>query len=554
MSRELQSGICDDDPNYPATTNDQAEGLAFCGDGVVVLANNDSLGAFGDSASACAEFHAQATTPNDGNSFPDHGVGTLRKSGTLPNTGYVISDWKDVLRLLYTGCKNTDGSCANTVDRIARCSSPERQELIANWANLFEGVACPQAAGCPAGLRHAYRRDDYSGTTGNFLSFIGVAQVYSYYQEARTSVVGGVPLKIQEPPQNHSFCDGGHAEGLLPTHLGPATAQFPDGEPLYTNADPIRTPCAPEDDLCGPDGKLAVVRAVRTEPYVPGNAYATHQCKRSFEYKQYINTALPVCPDRTKPSAGRCRFPFFEDGSFKTFNCLTSARQASPAAVAGTDGRVYNFVIHENDGTVIFEDGRTRRMPYVAQWRQNQARLDNSPLANGKAFTPSQLVCIESDATRTIGCLTANSRCTLGFAGREAAFNDTQPTVHLANEPVKLNGLTSSNANIAAEAYPLSRLLWLNASRGFENIMIDCKNRGGSKAYCEDQRRIAQEFFNVGQAGNLLTNICLDSGYIPLETAVCKGAQSRATCGAPTSQILSDCAIDPSDYDLLVNN
>ena len=142
----------------------------------------------------------------------------------------------------------------------------------------------------------------------------------------------------------------------------------------------------------------------------------------------------------------------------------------------------------------------------------------------------------------------------VGFAGREAAFNSTQPTVHLAQEPVRVNGFTASNANINNQTYPLSRFLYMNASRGFENIMVDCKNRGGSKAYCEDQRRIAQEFFTVGQPGNLLGGICSNAGFIPLAASSCVGSAGSATCGATTSQALASCAVDSSSYDSLTNN
>lgn len=553
MSRELQNGICDDDPNFPSTSNDQAEGLAFCADGLVILGANDSIGAFGQDAAACSTFHSSTTTPNTGNTFNSTGVGQLRKSGVLAS-GYAIADWKDVVRLVYTGCKNTDGLCANNNDRVVRCDSAVRKEVVSNWGNLFEGVACPQSTGCPTGLRQAYRRDDKSGTTGVFLALIGVAADVNKNLLSRTAFIGGVPVKVQDLPANSAFCDGGEVEGLLPSHIGPATAAFPSGEPLFTNADPIRTNCAAEDDLCGPDGKLALVRPIRsTDASVP-NPYPTHQCKRLFEYKTYLSTALPVCPDRTKPSAGRCKFPYFESAGFKTFNCMNSARQTNPLAVPGSDGRAYNFLVHQQDGTVEYQDGAAKKMPVVAQWRQNMVKLDNSALANGKAFAAADYVCTESDATRNIGCLTANSKCTLGWAGREAAFNNGQPTVHLANEPVLLNGFTPSNANIGAEVYPFARNLFVNATRGFENIMVDCKNRGGSKAYCEDQRRIAQEFFNMGQPGNLLPQICSNAGYIPLDAAVCKGATASAACGAPTIQPLSACGIDTASYDSLANN
>jgi|GEM_PF-3343493 len=554
MSRELQNGICDDDPNIEGglTVNNQAEGLAICSDGIVILANNNSLGAFGDDAAACSAFHASSTTPNTGNTFVNNGVGRLRTSGTL-STGYVISDWRDVLRLVYTGCRNTDGTCAGTTDRVTRCGGADRASVINNWGELFQGVACTGSAGCAGGLRHAYRRDDSSGSTGVFLELLGVAFNAAANLTSRTSLVSGLGgVNITPIPANLSFCDGGQVEGMIPTHLGAVSAQFPSGQPLYTNGDPIRKPCAAEDDLCGPDGSLGVVRAIRSTDQI-ANPYPTHQCQRLFDYNQFINTALPVCPDRTKPSAGRCRFPFYASGSFKTFNCLTSQRQSSPSAVAGTDGRSYNYVVHDTTpaGTVLFQDGSTRRMPYTAMFRQNMANLNNSALfSSGTVFGPSDYVCTESDATRNIGCLTSRSRCTIGYAGREAAFNAGQ-TAHLDNEPALIDGFEPSNAAINAGTYKFSRFLWLNAIRGFENIMLDCVDRGGTQAYCESQVRIAQEFFNVGQPGNLVTTACTNAGFIPLTAPICRGAMASATCGAPTTP--ADCTIDTRTFASLTN-
>lgn len=569
LSRALGSNVCDDDPDYdegpPLTVsgvNTTAESLGFCADGLVIAVNNNSLGAFGEDAAACAAFHAQAQTPNDGNTFLNQRVGNLRFTGTLPS-GAAISDWRTVIRLLYTGC--VSGTCATSTaaERVARCSNPDRLALVQNWGLLFQGVACPQSAGCPQGLRHAYRRDDSSGTTNVFLELIGVAANPAVNLTSRQSLISGsITQTITPGVANQAFCDGGQVEGMLPTSLGPANSFFPSGEPLYDGGDPIRTPCAPEDDLCAADGRLGVVRAIRSTDTALDEPYPDHQCQRRFAYVQYINSSLPVCPDRTKPSAGRCRFPIFESGTFRTFNCLASRNQVDGKAAAGTDGRAYNFVAHAEDGagTVYFQDGATRRMPVTAMWRQNMAQLNTGALFNGKQFVASDYVCTESDATRNIGCLVANSRCTIGYAGREATFNTSQPTVHLANEPAKLNGFEPSNANIGAGAYPFSRLLYLVANRGFENIMLDCVDRGGSQKYCEDQVAIANAIYNTSDApGNLVGPICNNAGYIALSQPVCVGGQATTAtpttpaCGAPAVQPLEACRPDTRSFASLTN-
>ena len=56
------------------------------------------------------------------------------------------------------------------------CGTDLRKSLIKNWRNLFT-TACPGgSAHCPAGLTHAWRRPDVSGTTDAFQGVLRVAQ------------------------------------------------------------------------------------------------------------------------------------------------------------------------------------------------------------------------------------------------------------------------------------------------------------------------------------------------------------------------------------------
>ena len=86
--------------------------------------------------------------------------------------------------------------------------------------------------------------------------------------------------------------------------------------------------------------------------------------------------------------------------------------------------------------------------------------------------------------------------------------------------------------------YPFQESLYIAAIGGFENLWVDCKARGGSNAYCTDQYRIAQEFYDMGP---IATNACRIAGFVPLPTPVCIGAQESAGCGAPTVQPLEAC-------------
>lgn len=551
MSRQMDSSICEDDN---ASTN--AEGLAVCRDGLVIVTSNASLGMYGDDAASCAAFNALADTDNTGTPpvFPDNGVGNMRSSGTLPNTGYVIGggtlagtgeEWTDVPRLIFTGCQNDDGACAAADDRVARCGSDIRRELVASWDLMFEGTDCGTdtcTTGSPdGGLRFAFRRDDNSGTTGVFLELLGVAVNLG----SRQSIVSfGVPIAATAMPPRLAFCDGGMTEGYFPTNYAdpalPTTDPnfYPQAVPRFDRGDPIRKPCAPEDDLCAFDGRLGLVRPVIS---TGSFSYPDYQCGAVFELKQFINTPRRVCPDGSQPFGGACWRPFYQSGAFKTFDCLNDAASRASTVPTTVDGRSYNYVqVDQNGATQFIIPGS---LPVVPQWRMNAAELDTGFAgAFGFQFNTGKgdHVCIEADATRNIGCFVGQSDCTMGYAGREAAYS-TATNDTLFNEPVLLDGQPPSDAAIAGGTYPFARELWINALNGFENMSADCAARGESPQYCADQLAIANAFFNVGQPGNPVAGICQAAGYIGRSAPLCVGTQASAGCGRPVAQAVADC-------------
>jgi hypothetical protein len=435
---------------------------------------------------------------------------------------------------------------------------------MSNWGYLFDsgvvagdtGVDCPEG-NCCNGLRQAYRRDDSSGTTGVFLELLGLGfsssnlatrgRVVSVLGACQgTTGTDGVPLV------NHSFCDGGDLEGFFPT---------PAGGGAFVKGDPITKPCRPEDDMCGTNGQMGVVRGIRS-PREGG--FPANQCtKNRFARRPFLTTSsCAVCPDGKVPAGGLCWAPYYAvdrngDGDItdpgdRDFNCLNASDSRPPDAAITLDGRVFNYVWRDINGNLIFTPGDPD-VPEVAQWRQNMAVLRTGITYPGGAFPTSQnvacvasgasvartyaggVVCQEASATTIIGCLTANTTCTLGWAGREAALNapydDNQ-------EAVKLAGFPADDSSIVSRDYPFARELFVNAIGGFENITADCLNRGGSAAYCADEVAISQEFYDMTP---LARTSCSDAGYIPLSASRCVGAQLTAGCGRPTVQAKSQC-------------
>lgn len=570
MSRELDSHICDDDFLAPNTSNVSAQELAIARDGIVIVTDNTSYRQYADSAAACPSGSANSDngspfTPNAAYS----GAGKLRSAGTITledGTSYTVgangTGWKDVLRLIYTGCDNTQGTCAS-IARATRCTSSARKTILDHWEYIQESgavsgdtsVACSgnSAATCgsgtDAGLRAAYRRDDTSGTTGVFLGLLGLANNTSVNLAGRTRWPGSLGA-WQTIPTAHLFCDGGSLEDFMfdanPT-LDPAIGNFPAlrtgaNPAVNPQGDPITKPCKAEDVLCGYDHRIGVVRPIRSGEGI--NQYPPFQCTKSlFQYVQYISTSLRICPDGSVPKAGQCQFAYYLDSSsVKHFNCVSNV-DTKPSSVPTTyDGRVYNYLMHD-DTTGAPEFITAGSLPQVAQWRQHMATLQTTGLKIGGPIPAANIACEEADATRNIGCIVGKTTCTMGWAGREMAatnpYDDSQEAFRLVNPAGTItqptdNALTTTDP---VQGYPFARSLFLNAIGGFKNVTADCSARGGSSAYCADEVTIVNSLLHQNAS---VQQIITQAGFIPFPggNGVCTSPLAAATCGDP---VASDC-------------
>src|SRR5258708_22745670 len=133
-----------------------AEGIVIGLDGIAIvasaLAGNNCGGGLAFSAS-----HSFAVTDSTGNpvlNCPGCDAGT--------NT-YHLTDWKDVLSLIYGGKPHAPAT--------ADCNGDVRKSLVNNWASLFE-AACSGST-CTT-LRHAWRRSDLSATSDTLLALLGL--------------------------------------------------------------------------------------------------------------------------------------------------------------------------------------------------------------------------------------------------------------------------------------------------------------------------------------------------------------------------------------------
>jgi hypothetical protein len=193
MSRFLQATATCAFPEQPTTGPKSAksaalaEGISFALDGIVIVGApthtttcNDDPGLAGTDPEDCdsttgasAGFaYARTITVTDENTTP--GIQCAKCTGgsgdqyTL-GQGSAANGWKDVLRIIYTGATMDVSNAATTIaDRD--CDGDLRHTIVNHWGDMFQndctGGSCTQ-------LKHAFRRDDESGTTDTFLTLIG---------------------------------------------------------------------------------------------------------------------------------------------------------------------------------------------------------------------------------------------------------------------------------------------------------------------------------------------------------------------------------------------
>jgi hypothetical protein len=251
MSRELNGAAC---TTLGATIGQEMIGL----DGLSIVAANQTGG------------DSQADTAGTGDDCSDNITGGISLAvpgcttamGCDASGNYVFTDWKDVLAMVYGGQNHTSatqllpggatctsdatctvpgevcvgapsGRCGVLADRFKRnpnridCNGIVRKTLVNSWGSLFQDVA--GGAACRTGsctkLKHAFRRDDISGTTDTFVTLVGLPAIPAF-----TSAFDGSPTFAPKPDSTarpSPFCNGG-------------SALQNKGDSDYQDLDPIR--------------------------------------------------------------------------------------------------------------------------------------------------------------------------------------------------------------------------------------------------------------------------------------------------------------------------
>ena len=494
MSRFLQIG---------GATPALAEGVAFAADGITISVSKQHAACDANAASGTG-CTAQAAG--------------FRQSGTLNNGAYtlgtsVVAGWRDVLRLVYFGLDNTTGSnpSPTAATPLRDCNSLVRQDLVNNYAKLFEDANCG-TAGCTQ-LNHAWRRDNLSGTTDVFRELL-LAKAYPFCSnrfavDSTATVTYPTVLNTGAPLYDDAYqdfdpirrtCAGGQSGGgaFLPAPTNGGTVQ-----PNFA--------ATAAEQVCGPRGTLGLVLVVRAPvggtandisindafptkpclrgtfnlgpaPKVPGSATRDTLCPNGDV--PLGNTAADYNPatGQVQGSSGLCLIPAAADGDSQCINGRNNLPAVidppNPALVA-TDGRVYNLHMYGPGSTptykVDFEVGKTPTSQTNRQITGAFVRIHSTrtSLAAGPTCpgtSGSGRCCDKFDSTDQIGCLANADACSVGFSGRTAI--DQALVTNAGTEGVfaaSLAGIGNRQECIANVTYPLARKVFINSIPGFEN-------------------------------------------------------------------------------------
>ena len=503
MSRFLNANACSATGGQSGVLNDgQACKVAL--DGIGIFTDNNEP----NTCSTIRFSGSMTVLDQNGVAGLDDGAG-----GAVAST-YTFSDWRDALRIVYAGQAGSkaatsacnDGFPSRSLIADKKCNSDIRHTLVNNWNNLFEGGGACNGAdpdACTA-LKHAFRRDDVSGTTDVFLEALALPAITA----AGGPFCNGVEQQDEDPIRRDCSESGSTAGDEQVCNTVALSLLGPDntGNSAGWRGGPTVNPA--DADSADVGLVLAMVIPPGT-PYNDITSCAAAGFGGSFRFAPMpsgFSAAQQRCPDGNGRIGGQCQTPAKSDGAGGfVFGCVNpKLNRPGARSIANMDGRVYNLIPRNADATMQtvprVQSGVEVAVPvHHAMYRIHETRV----MPGGS--TPVGLTgCREPDATNQIGCLVAASPCTVGFAGltadqqgnnkplklRQAAVVCDQDgtdnngdtvidevgelcegilpsplAVQRLNDPFGPGCETAGNYEAR---YPLSRNLWFSAIDGFE--------------------------------------------------------------------------------------
>jgi hypothetical protein len=417
---------------------------------------------------------------------------------------YTFQNSLDVLKIIFGG---------RTHDGTVNCAGDVRRSLVNQWHALFQTTcANPTCNSSTLGLTHAWRHSDLSDVTDAFVGLTGLKTGSFGIGTLPTCALPATILNqracVPQLPGNGSGVPSSSpqlANSRNETRVTNPFCNSPDlqaipfavsngGKSDYTDADPIRIPCNPGDDVCGKKDLGLVLPVDPGDPNIvlDTDNYPTHLCSPGAFALEDPNTGPnAVCPAGPL-FLGKCFQPYYLDTlGNPAFDCISSAGFAAFGSPSGTDGRVYNLPLKKADAqfhaaAYVLDPNRNFMTGSYFRIHQNKVRsyatqcssFTNQALCTAMACTWTSStsvcgvpVCRNASDAQQIGCLVNADPCSIGYAGREAV-----PTMTTAyNQALLVNGFAPTVANIAKlvtdplHAYPLSNRLFLASLVGFQH-------------------------------------------------------------------------------------
>ena len=504
------------------------EGLLVGLDGVTISANQ-VMTCSGSAVNGLGSATTMAVT-NDGTGTPATNPpatcpGCVSGSYTFGDSSTSTFSYQnqpsfDALAVLYFGLTH-DGNYS--------CSSPVRRTLIKNWKYLFSTDCTGGDTTCSAGLTHAWRHGDLSGTTDALVSILNPPDgALTNGKGANVAVgIGSLPAFLAPPlgtaaatapgaaAESNPFCNSRDAN-TVPAPISPG------GSADFSDLDPVRTPCVKGiDTVCegflnqgnsggSNAGDLGVVLPILipdSTTMLPSDLYPQTKCSAActpvpvFKLTQAAHFSTFRCPNGQPPLGGNlCWMPYIGSDSSPNPQCVATSTDKCVDVVGGhPDGRRYNLVaiVPSSEISTKFRAGNyqfaldaTEPFPRLLNgsfFRIHSVVPGANYTAGVGAETGTTGVCQQPDATSQIGCLTDSDPCSVGYAGREAAqgfpgisgkptakplkglaVNGTPPFTPGLDPDLAIKNLLAAPGT--TPFYPLSRRLWLATIYGFGNL------------------------------------------------------------------------------------
>ncbi len=358
----------------------------------------DLITIYGNEGSACdALVYNETLTVGDAN-----GNGSVDCPGCTGagSNEFSTSDWRTVLRVVFAG------QLATPANTTRDCNSDIRHTLVNNWDTLFKDSCA--AGNCTGGLRHAFRRDDFSGTTDSFLELLSLPANAST-TPIHTAFCNGTDRDdndpVRRPCSGSGFKPtGGVAAGEQICRKNAAAIPTAPGATTTTvyHLGLVLPVAIPVNDPYGEDSGAQANRNCGTS--VGGGAAAGPVVWSLQDAGLFAGSSNTVCPNGAPVRGGNCQWPKVS-GTGSTpgtgFGCVASRADRPAGSPLTLDARIYNLIARNNDGSIkSYQRG-------TATVRANRSFYKYQQL-NG---------CMYADATENIACFANADECSIGFAG-----------------------------------------------------------------------------------------------------------------------------------------